>query len=435
MKKLSSEKFNIPPSLKGKVFRAGEFFKKKAENSSQADFLVENLSHTERIKDGDAAYIHRKVKIPLEAGRSEDGYVFPDRTVFPTPDSSLLKILSGEEEWDAASLSGIIFIDTETTGLAGGTGTYPFLCGAGYFEEKAFVVEQFFMEDFPHEPLMLDRMGKKLREAEALASYNGKTFDVPLLKTRYIYNRIRVNLEIPHIDLLHPSRRIWRGVLSDCRLETVEKEFFHLYREKDVDSSLIPQIYFHFIRGRHLDWMLPVFHHNVQDIVTLGALLLFFCRIMSDPEKSDLKHPLELWGLGKMFLKSGDVDKALKTLEQALYLSREADLAEMMLFHIGRLYKKIGRWEEALDTWRSLVKSSARHRINSAVEMAKYYEHRKKEPHTAREILLQALGGLEMAAELESYLDGIKESPVNELTPELEHRLRRLEKKIKKQQG
>lgn len=428
---MKRDKFQIPSSLEGKLFRAGEFFERK-KRGEDTPFLTEQLSNCRRIQTGEGAYIHRRVSVPMDGKPDGDGYLFPwggeDRKI--DPDS--LSLLAGEPGWSPSPGDRIVFLDLETTGLSGGTGTYPFLCGIGYFEGEAFIVEQFFMEDYPWERVMLEAVSEKIKEARILSSFNGKSFDVPLLATRFLYNRMRVKLELPHIDLLHPSRRIWRGVFPDCRLETIEREAFGLVRKKDVESSLIPQIYFNFVRGRHRDWMLPVFHHNVQDIVTLGSLLLFFCRILSDPDKGELKRPLEFWGLGRLFLKCGRIEQALRSHEHALSIARRPDTIESLLFHIGRLYKKLGRWEDAIPTWQRLVGLSETHRISSAVELAKYYEHKKREPEMAREIIIKAISSLEIRGELEGYLKGIPEGSSPAITPEIEHRLLRLEKKIQR---
>ena len=429
---MEDKKFHLPPSLKGKVFRAGEFFKQKAKMPSSTNFLLENLSGIRRVETPEGAFLHRRITIPLDGGRLAEGYVFPGGCQLSALVPGLLSLLSGDPDCEISAPSSLLFLDLETTGLAGGTGTYPFLCGIGFFEENAFIVEQFFMEDYPYERAMLSQLAERVKAAEAFVTFNGKAFDVPLLATRFIFNRIPISLEIPHIDLLHPSRRLWRETLPDCRLESIEREFFQMTRERDVDSSLIPQIYFNFVRGRHREWILPVFDHNVQDIATLGALLVFFCRILSDPAPPELKKPFELWGLGRLFLKLGRTENALRSLEQALYLAKEPDLIETLLVHIGRLYKKLERWEESARIWEQLLECSKTHCMSAAVELAKYYEHRAREPHRAREVILRVLKGVEITSELESYVSGMESDLFPELTPEIEKRLRRLDRKIRK---
>jgi hypothetical protein len=429
---MERDKFKLPPSLKGVVFRGDEFFEKKKQ-SPRGDFLLENLSHVEKLETPRGPVLHRKISIKPNAEPTPEGYVFPGTANLRDMNPELLSLLTGQPEGTITDSSRILFLDLETTGLAGGTGTYAFLCGIGYFENDSFVIEQFFMEDYPFEQAMLELLSTRIAEAEAFVTFNGKTFDIPLLSTRFIFNRIPLDLDIPHIDLLHPSRRIWKGVLSDCRLDTIEKEYFRLKRERDVDGSLIPQIYFNYLRGIHQDWMLPVFDHNVQDIATLGGLLLFFCRILSDPKPAELSQSPEIWGLGRLFLKFGRVEEALISLEHALFLSREPDLEEMLLIHLGKLYKKLGRHQEALQTWEQLMNVSQAHKISAAVEMAKYYEHRAREPVKAREIIIRILSEFRVSEELEIYISGMEAGAPPEITPDLEKRLHRLEAKIQKQ--
>lgn len=421
--------FKLPPSLKGKVFRAEEFFKEKA-TSPHSNFLLKHLSNASRIIMDDGTFIHRRIAIPLDTGRSPEGYVFPGGCNLSDLDFSHLAHLAGEMEWQPSDCSGLLFVDLETTGLAGGTGTFPFLCGVGYFEGRSFVVEQLFMEDYPYEVFMLRHLAEKLKGAISLVTFNGKTFDIPLLATRFIYNRLRVNLKLPHIDLLHPARRIWKGTLTDCRLESIEREYFGLQRERDVESSLIPMIYFNFVRGRNKESMLPVFDHNVQDIATLGALLLIFSRMLANPEGELLHKPLELWGLGGLCLKMGWMEKSLLCMQRALTLADDPDLTPLLLIHTARLYRKLGRMKDALRTWEHLMATSPRHRLTGAIELAKYYEHQARNPNRAREVILKALKGVEISSELESYISGVPSGSGAELTPELEKRLRRLERKI-----
>ncbi len=427
--KLSREKFTLPESLKGKVFRATKFFAQKAR-ASGATFLLQHLSHARHIKTPAGAFLHRRVTIPLDKSQSAEGYCFPGDVGSGTFATKSLATLAGEPQWQPSEHPRLIFLDLETTGLAGGTGTYPFLCGIGYFKPDSFIVEQFFMEDYPQESAMLIHLAGILETTECFVTFNGKSFDLPLLATRFIYNRIRIDLGRPHIDLLHPARRLWRGTLPDCRLETIEQVRFGLHRHRDIDSHLIPRIYFNFVRGRHIEWMLPVFDHNVQDVVSLGALLFFFCQLLSEPLPEDINHPLELWGLGRLFLKLGRIENALETFERALFHAHEPDLIEILLVHIGRLYKKLARWEDATQTWERLLNASRNHRIAAAIELAKYYEHRIKDPARAREVILRAIKGVEISSEIESYLSGMHKDLFSQVPPDIEHRLRRLERKI-----
>lgn len=421
--------FKLPPSLEGKVFRADHFFEEKSSRSSD-DFILKNLTHSERIAADDGAFVLRRICLPLDTGRCPEGYSLAGSVQEQHLKADALAALAGAPEWETSENPRLLFLDLETTGLAGGTGTFPFLCGIGYFEKGCFIIEQFFMEDYPQEAFMLRHLAERIKAADALVSFNGKTFDVPLLSTRFIYNRMRVNLDLPHIDLLHPSRRLWKGSLPDCRLETIEHERFGIRRARDVESSLIPTIYFNYVRGHHQEWILPVFDHNAQDIATLGALLIFFCRLISGETEEGLKQPLELWGLGRLFLKMSRMEQAASCLCRALNICDDMALLPHLLIHAGMLYKRMGRYEQALQAWESLLQTSSPQRIIGAIEIAKYYEHRAGNPQRAREAILHVVQGMSGSDELSSYLQGFSSGTQIEITPEIEKRLRRLEKKM-----
>ena len=167
----------------------------------------------------------------------------------------------------------LLFLDTETTGLSGGTGTYAFLVGAGFIEDDRFVVVQHFMRDLDEEPALLAAVAPLLERASGVVTFNGSGFDVPLLETRFILGRRRWPATLLHMDLMHPARRVWAARFVDCRLGTLEREVLGHQREDDVPGSLIPSLYFDFLRRRHAGPLARVFTHNCDDVLSLVALL------------------------------------------------------------------------------------------------------------------------------------------------------------------
>src|SRR5438309_4805441 len=153
-------------------------------------------------------------------------------------------------EGDGLAAERLLFLDTETTGLAGGTGTYAFLVGAGWIEDDRFVVVQHFMRDLDEEAALLAALAPLLERASALVTFNGSGFDVPLLETRFILGRRRWPAALLHLDLMHPARRVWAARFVDCRLSTLEREVLGHRRENDVPGSVIPSLYFDFLRRR-----------------------------------------------------------------------------------------------------------------------------------------------------------------------------------------
>src|SRR5437870_1746133 len=165
-------------------------------------------------------------------------------------------------ETPAGNSRGLLFLDTETTGLAGGTGTYTFLVGVGRLDGDRFIVEQYFMRDFDEEPALLAALVPLLEQAAGVVTFNGSAFDLPLLETRFVLARRRWPPRLPHLDLLRPARRVFAPRCADCRLTTLEREVLGLEREDDVPGALIPTLYFDFLRSRRAAPLSRVFDHN-----------------------------------------------------------------------------------------------------------------------------------------------------------------------------
>src|SRR2546425_1083201 len=184
-------------------------------------------------------------------------------------------------ETPAGNSRGLLFLDTETTGLAGGTGTYTFLVGVGRLDGDRFIVEQYFMRDFDEEPALLAALVPLLEQAAGVVTFNGSAFDLPLLETRFVLARRRWPPRLPHLDLLRPARRIFAPRCADCRLTTLEREVLGLEREDDVPGALIPTLYFDFLRSRRAAPLARVFDHNRHDVLSLVALLGWFGRALA----------------------------------------------------------------------------------------------------------------------------------------------------------
>ncbi|MGE5325742.1 MAG: ribonuclease H-like domain-containing protein, partial [Deltaproteobacteria bacterium] len=171
---------------------------------------------------------------------------------------------------EAAKLA---YLDTETTGLAGGTGTCAFLIGVGIVEGRQFAVRQFFLRDYPEEKAVLAALAEMLEPFAGVVTFNGKTFDLPLLETRYALARMKSPFaRLVHLDLLHPARRLWKLRLDSCKLTHLEKHILGIERQGDVDGAEIPAIYFDYLRTGEARGLQPVFYHNALDIMTLTAL-------------------------------------------------------------------------------------------------------------------------------------------------------------------
>jgi len=201
-----------------------------------------------------------------------------------------------------------VFLDLETTGLAGGTGTYAFLCGIGIADAENFKVLQFFLEGPAREKNWLEAIDAVMPADAYLVTYNGKTFDLPLLRTRHILSRSTpVWDRSPHIDLLHHARRIYRGRLESCSLGSVENNVLHIRREGcDIPGWQIPALYAEYLRTRDASKLRGVFYHNRQDILSLAVLYRRIARIL----EGDTEDGLDL-------MKAGDFWEALGERERA----------------------------------------------------------------------------------------------------------------------
>lgn len=310
-------------------------------------------------------------------------------------DGSTLARLGRDEALRALDPETTVFIDTETTGLAGGTGTYPFLIGLGRFVDGGFAVTQYLMRDYHEEPALLEALLADLRSAGALVSFNGKCFDIPLLSTRFRMNRYpSVTDSLPHFDLLFPARRLWRRRYGRCDLMTLESLLLNHTRQIDVPGSLIPQIFFDFVRGVGIERMKAVLEHNTEDILSLAALTARACRFYRSPER-EAKDSLDWFSLGKLFLGNGDLERARFSLERSLQNNLPEEVRWIAQRDYSLLLKRAGDYNRANKVWREMLDEESRFHPFPYEELAKYYEHVARDPHQALVLVRQALARLE----------------------------------------
>ena len=303
------------------------------------------------------------------------------------------------------------FLDTETTGLAGGSGTYAFLVGVGRVTPEGFRVRQFFMRDYGEEPSLMHGLTAHLAEFNVLVTYNGKTYDVPLLETRYRMSRLRPPFSrLAHLDLLFGARRLWKQRFESCRLVELERRIFGVEREGDVPGELIPSLYFEYLRTKVAARLVPVFHHNAIDILSLACLTGVVPFAFRSPTDSPLQHGAELLGLARWLRQANQLDDALQLYRRAVDAGLADDLLFRTLWEIGLLEKKRGDHAAALAVFTDLGACRNPYRVPALEELAKHYEHREKNYGMALEFTHAAL-------ELEN-------------TPALTHRRHRLERRL-----
>jgi len=299
--------------------------------------------------------------------------------------------LARDDRLKEIDINKTVFLDTETTGLAGGAGTYIFLVGVGYFEGDQFCVRQYFMRDYNEERALLSALNDLLANFKAVVTYNGKTFDLPLMESRYIMSGMKMSLEDPyHFDLLYPARRLWKRRLESCSLSTVEREILKVSRDDDIPGYLIPEIYFRYLRTKDARAIKQVFEHNLQDILSLVALVSRMCFLVEDP-LNNTEYGMDIFSIGKMFDEE-------KSYEQSTHYYTEAlkhNLAEEEILEILRLssfaYKRQGKWEKAEEIWKEIIERSPEFIYYPYEELAKYYEHRLKDYQKAKIVVEEAL--------------------------------------------
>jgi uncharacterized protein len=270
------------------------------------------------------------------------------------------------------------FLDTETTGLAGGAGCYAFLIGVGSIDEEGFRVRQFFMRDFGDEPSLLSALSAYIARFDVLITYNGKTYDVPLLETRYRMARARPPFaRLAHLDLLHGARRLWKLRLDSCRLVELENRILGLEREGDLPGEMIPYYYFQYLRIQQAFQLVPIFHHNVMDIVSLACLTAVVPFAFRSPADAALRHGADLVGLARWLAQAERFEEAVSLYRRAVDLGLPDNLLFKTLWEIGRLEKKLERYAAAVAVYTDLAAAKNPYRVSALEELAKYYERRE----------------------------------------------------------
>ena len=285
------------------------------------------------------------------------------------------------------------FLDTETTGLSGGIGTCAFLVGVGRITKEGFRVRQFFMRGYGEEASLLDSLARHLQTFEVLITYNGASFDQPLLESRYRLNRAKSPFpRLPHLDLLHGARRLWKLRFDSCRLVDLENQILGFEREGDIPGAMIPYGYFEYLRTKWIERLVPVFHHNALDILTLACLTGIVPHAFKDATTS---NGAELTGIARWLTKSGDSERALPLFRRAVESGLRDDLLFRTLWDIAKLDRAA-----APEIWIDLAGSRNPYRAKAFTELAKHAEHTEKNYVQALEFTRQALA-LESSPDLE----------------------------------
>lgn len=312
---------------------------------------------------------------------------------------ALLGFVGKSTDFEQIDLKRTIFIDTETTGLSGGAGTYAFLVGIGFFTEEGFRVIQYFMNELHSEKALLQQVNQVVNNFELMISYNGKSYDLPLLLSRNVLYRMTSPLAgVPHLDLLFAVRRLWKHRLRDCSLTTAEQAIVESNRMGDVPGYLIPQLYFDYIRNQDARGLKAVFYHNEQDLLSLAALATKACRVFQAPfqEAVDVH---DILSVGKVYDSLAAYEQSIRLYDQCLNSMADSQDQHEIHWRLAANYKRTNEWQKAAQIWHLCIKK-CRFRPTPYIELAKYYEHAKKDFKAALEMVQKALGGMNLLEEM-----------------------------------
>lgn len=328
------------------------------------------------------------------------------------------------EAFADADFRDFLFLDTETTGLAG-AGTVAFMVGVAYFEQRGaaddwvLVVRQYFMRDFDDEAALLHLLAELVASKAALVTFNGRSFDVPLLDARYLMQRQPPPFDdMPHLDLLPPARRLWRQRLGSCALGALETSLLGVQRtHEDVPGWMIPGLYHDYLRTGDARPLLGVFYHNQIDMLSMVTLATRVMRLLAQPAPTD--PALDLYSLGKWQADVGLVDPAVKNLRLAAQGDLSLAAFHQTLHQLGLLLKRNGRYDEAVIVWQQAAAISFDD-VSAHVELAKHFEWREKAHDRALHWTKAAL----------ALVDGWRSQAQARLVrAELTHRQQRLQRK------
>jgi hypothetical protein len=344
-------------------------------------------------------------------------------------DPSLAPAASGPTLFEWRQPPRTIFIDLETTGLSGGAGMVAFLVGCGFFDLGAFQVRQFLLTSHAGERALLAACAEFFADADLIVTYNGKTFDVPVMETRWLFHRMEPSLDgVAHFDMLHPARRLWRHDEQGCRLSTLERTLFDVRRVGDVPGLEIPSRFFHFVRSGDPCPLEPVLEHNRIDLVSLAALTAHAVRLVQDGTPR-CRDGAEALALGKVYERAGWFDRALACFEHAADAGAgHVDIRAEALYLKARRLRRERRFAEAADVWRTILELRqprvgrrsallAPLRQVATEALAVHHEHRERDYAGARELALL-------------LLEESEQTSVHAKADATRHRLARLERKL-----
>ncbi|MEX2161798.1 MAG: ribonuclease H-like domain-containing protein [Anaerolineales bacterium] len=317
-----------------------------------------------------------------------------------------------------------VFLDTETTGVWG-SGTMAFLVGIGRFEAGGFRQSQYFLREPIEERAMLEALNHYIGADDALVTFNGKSFDIPLLRSRYLTNAAPHPFgSLPHVDLLHLARRLWRELLPSRALGDLEVSWLGVQRtQEDIPGWMIPQMYIDYLHTGDARPLSGVFYHNSMDVLSLAALLEHLALKLASPLEV-AEHHSERYAIGRLYADTGFAEEAIHVFQSTLSMKLPDDSRYRLVENLACLFRRRGDYEAALQLWEQ---AAADGYVYAHVEIAKYYEHRAADYSVAIRYTQKAIGLIEKRK--------VSEWERQHWQPLLAHRLTRLERKLSQRAG
>ena len=336
----------------------------------------------------------------------------------------VLTCLSKDSAFETLDLSTALFIDLETTGLSSGVGVVPFNVGMGYYKNDKFYVAQYFLGDLAEEERMIKELGQFFEEMnfQSVVTYNGKSFDIPLLETRFIlYRKPLILCELPHLDFLYSARSLWGHKYENCRLFHLAHELLEADRSEDIPSAEIPLRYFQYLQTGNFDLIEPILYHNQEDILSLLGVVITGALIFSEDSDAHLADAMDLFGAGKIMENVGEIEKSVNFFQRALDGKLTDEVSIQAKKKLSYHFKKNQGWDKAIPLWQEVASSDSisSKQLFSFRELAMYFEHKEKKYEEARKI---AEEGLVLSLGVSPYYE-----------KDFSYRLERLKRKIKMQ--
>lgn len=297
-----------------------------------------------------------------------------------TADPALLALLALDPALAGCDPKRALYLDTETTGLSGGAGTVPFLVGLGFYDEEAgrFVVEQLLLKGLGDEAPILEHLAERLESSSMIVTFNGKSFDMPLLRTRTVLNRVRKLIEPPHLDLLHVARRLHKHRLETCALVALEERLLGRERVGDVSGADIAAIYHHYLRSGDEASLAPIIEHNALDVISMFALVGLYGEPLEHGVTEGALDPSDISAAAQVARRGGDLDRAgafaRASVDRGAGAVGHRALADVAKAR-GDKALALAEYERALELAREAPDELAGVAEGLRLELAKLYEH------------------------------------------------------------